>query len=82
MEIKDYGKDFVFSLCEELLSSRVIEESFIVCKMSDYVGVYEERDFEILERWVDRYINNWATCDTRCNQTIGSFVEYYPRYVE
>ena len=32
--------------------------------------------------WIDRYINNWAKCDTLCNHTIGSFIEKYPEYVD
>ena len=26
-------------------------------------------------------MGNWATCDTLCNHTIGSFIEMYPEYL-
>jgi len=30
---------------------------------------------------VDKYVSNWASCDTFCNHTIGVFVEMYPDYI-
>ncbi|MGE5423190.1 MAG: DNA alkylation repair protein, partial [Ignavibacteriales bacterium] len=27
------------------------------------------------------YVSNWASCDTLCNHTIGTFVEMYPEYL-
>jgi len=31
--------------------------------------------------WIDKYIDNWAECDTFCNHTVGSFIEKFPSYV-
>jgi len=25
---------------------------------------------------VDQYVDNWAKCDTLCNHTLGTFVDY------
>lgn len=36
----------------------------------------------MFERWVSEYINNWASCDTFCNHTVGTFLEMYPSYIE
>lgn len=72
----------VFELCEELWQSGYMEESFIACNWSYYVRKdYEPADFETFERWVDRYVSNWASCDTLCNHTIGTLVEMYPEYL-
>ncbi|MDG6245024.1 MAG: DNA alkylation repair protein [Methanolobus sp.] len=79
------GKDKpeIFALCEELLSSDYMEESFIAFKWSYYLrGQYEPEDFVILERWVGDYVNNWAKCDTLCNHTIGTFIDMYPQYID
>ncbi len=82
-EVKSLGKKDMFALCEELLRSDYTEEAFIAfewaCRMRDE---YEPGDFTVFERWVDRYVNNWAKCDTLCNHTIGAFIERYPRYLE
>jgi 3-methyladenine DNA glycosylase AlkD len=81
--IKEMSKAKIFRLCEELLKSGIMEESFIACHWS--YGIhdrYDETDFKVFERWLNTYVNNWATCDTLCNHTIGTFIEMFPKYVE
>jgi 3-methyladenine DNA glycosylase AlkD len=39
-------------------------------------------DFDTFERWVQNYVNNWASCDMLCNHTIGEFLEMYPDYLQ
>ena len=81
-QIREYTKDKIFGLCEELLKSDYMEESLIAFdwayRMRKY---YEPRDFKTFERWVELYINNWAKCDTFCNHSVGAFVELYPEYL-
>jgi 3-methyladenine DNA glycosylase AlkD len=77
--LEDKSKKSIFSLCEEFWRSGILEESFIACNWS-YFGhkQYELEDFEIFEKWVDSYINNWASCDTFCNHNVGTIIEMYP----
>lgn len=42
---------------------------------------YEPNDFEVFECWLSLYVDNWASCDTLCNHTIGTFVEQYPQFL-
>ena len=78
-KLSDKNKSIVFNLCEELWQSGYMEESIIACNWSYYVQKqYTEDDFETFETWVDRYITNWAACDTLCNHSVGSLVEKYP----
>lgn len=80
--IKDYKKNDVFGLCEELWKSGYIEESFIACNWSYYMHEnYSSSDFLIFEKWLKSYVNNWASCDTLCNHTIGTFMVKYPEYL-
>lgn len=80
--LTDKNKSHIFSLCEELWKSGIMEESFVACNWSHYVKKqYEPADFVIFERWVNQYINNWASCDTFCNHTVGTFVEMFPHYL-
>jgi len=82
-EIKNLGKEEVFSLCEELYRSDYCEEAFIAAAWSyELRKKYEISDFKRFEGWIEKYINNWAKCDTFCNHTMGSFVEQYPTHVE
>jgi 3-methyladenine DNA glycosylase AlkD len=81
--ITDRSKANIFSLCEELWKSGYIEEAGIACMWSYNVRKqYEPADFRVFERWVNRYITNWAACDTLCNHTVGTFIEMYPSYLK
>ena len=81
-KIKKLPKQEIFELCEELWQSGWIEEGHIACNWSYALHKqYEPADFKTFERWVRTYITNWATCDSLCNHTVGTFVEMYPEYV-
>jgi 3-methyladenine DNA glycosylase AlkD len=80
--IKDCPKQDIFELCEELWKLGLIEEAIIACNFSYYVHKkYKPADFVVFERWVNNYVTNWATCDTMCNHTVGTFLEMYPDYM-
>lgn len=80
--IKDWRKKDIFFLCEELWKSGYSEESYVACNLSYYIhGDYEPSDFDVFEQWVNQYVTNWASCDTLCNHTVGTFVEMYPEYI-
>lgn len=77
--VKYLSKPEIFSYCDELWQSGFIEECIIACNWSYYIHKqYKPEDIAIFERWLDRYVNNWACWDTLCNHTIGQFVEMYP----
>ena len=77
--ITDSSKQGIFSLCLELWQSGMMEESFIACNWSYNVRKsFDISDFDTFERWINDYVNNWASCDTFCNHTVGALVEKYP----
>ena len=79
--IKEMPKSEVFDLCEELWKSGMMEESFIACNWSHaFRKQYQPEDFATFEAWVNNYINNWASCDTFCNHTVGSFLSKFPDF--
>ena len=80
--IESEAKSVIFDLCEALWSSGYIEESFIACNWSYSLRKrYEPDDFLVFARWIQQYVNNWASCDTFCNHTVGAFLEMYPEYL-
>ncbi len=80
--IKDKPNSEIFRLCDELWQSGFIEESFIACNWSYYIHKdYKPDDFKVFDKWVKNYVNNWASCDTLCNHTVGEFIEMYPEYI-
>lgn len=81
-EIKGLPKKDIFNLCEELWQSGYLEESFIACSWSYSLHKnYELKDFKVFTNWIKSYINNWASCDTFCNHTVGAFIENYPQFI-
>lgn len=81
--IDDKTKSEIFDLCESLWQSGYLEESFIACHWSYFIHKrYEPEDFPIFEKWVNIYVNNWASCDTFCNHTLGEFIQMYPQYLD
>ncbi len=80
--IKELSKAEIFSLCDELWRSGYIEESIIACAWSyNLKKKFEPTDFKVFEKWINSYVNNWASCDTFCNHTVGKFIEMYPIYL-
>jgi len=80
--IKFKKKSEIFGLCDELWKSGYMEESFVACEWAYYLRKrYEPADFKVFDRWVNKYVGNWASCDTLCNHTVGTFVEMYPEFL-
>ena len=82
-DIKQLSKTEILELCEMLWKSGYLEESFIACDWAEKIGSkFEPEDFKIFEHWIKDYVNNWASCDTLCNHTVGDFVMKFPEYIE
>ena len=81
-EVRGKNKKEVFNICEKLLKSDFHEEAIIAFEWAYSLRkYYDENDFGMFERWIERYVNNWAKCDTLCNHTVGAFIERFPQYV-
>lgn len=42
---------------------------------------FEPADFRMLERWLKKYVSNWAACDTLCGGALGEFLVKYPEFL-
>lgn len=81
--IRHLEKREVFELCEALLETDYTEEAVVAFDWAYSLRKsYEPGDFQLFERWVAAYINNWVKCDTFCNHTLGTFIEMYPAYIQ
>jgi len=78
-KVREKSKIEIFELCEELFRSDYTEEAFVVSfwgtNFKPFVG---PDDLDTFEKWIDRYINNWAKCDGFCNHTVGDLIAKYP----
>jgi 3-methyladenine DNA glycosylase AlkD len=80
--VKPLGKAEIFDLCEELYSSSYIEEAFVVSTwLPKIIDQLVPSDLQTFKFWIEKYINNWATCDAFCNHTIGDLVDKFPETV-
>lgn len=73
----------LFDLCEELLKTNLQEDSVIALDwMYRARKQLEQKDFAILDRWLKKYVNNWAKCDDLCTGVLGEMIAMYPNLVE
>lgn len=78
-EIEPENKKEIFELCEKLYKSDYTEEAFIVSFWGDnFKHFTEPNDLPIFEKWIRKYINNWAKCDGFCNHAVGDLIMKYP----
>jgi 3-methyladenine DNA glycosylase AlkD len=81
-EIKDLRKKEIFALCQELFKSGFGEQGIIAGIWADNIHErFLPADFKIFQRWIDKYIDNWATCDNLCYHAVGEFIQMYPDYL-
>ncbi len=78
-ELKSKEKKEVFKLCEKLLSSRknepvTIAFQWALCCKKDF----EKSDFGVFENWLEKYVNEWGSCDDLCSGTLGELVLQFP----
>lgn len=82
-EIKQLNKNEILENCENLYQSGYCEEAWIAAALAyEKVDDFEERDFEALERWIVKYVDDWAKCDTLCNHTVAKFIDKFPQYLK
>ena len=80
--LKDSPKGRIFGLCEELWCAGGLEETIVACDWSYFVRrQYVPGDIQVFAEWVGRHVNNWASCDTLCNHSVGALVEMHPERV-
>jgi 3-methyladenine DNA glycosylase AlkD len=76
-------KEEIYNLCEMLWESGYLEETFVAanwaCKLKRH---YVPEDFTVFKRWIELYVNNWASCDSFCNHTMGEFVMKFPLFLD
>ena len=82
-QIKGGSKAELFAICEALWQSGMYEEGVIACRFSYFIHRhYQAEDLAVFEAWIEKYVSNWALCDTLCNHNVGTLVEMYPEKVK
>lgn len=70
-------------LCEKLMEENIFEYTdFAVLLIQKEKKNYSKASFKLFEKWIQKFINNWAHCDTLCPHSIGFLIESYPEFTE
>lgn len=81
-EAKNLSKRELFALCEKLLRTKYSEDAFVASLwLPKIASQFTPGDFRIFRNWIDKYVDNWAKCDSFCNHTVGDLVTMYPALV-
>ncbi|MBD3311337.1 MAG: DNA alkylation repair protein [Candidatus Magasanikbacteria bacterium] len=80
--IKDRPKKDILNMCELLLGTGIQENALVAFAWAKKINkLYTKQDFKIFERWVKKYISNWAMCDDFCTHALGDLVSKYPELI-
>lgn len=64
---------------QQLWESGKLEEGFIVCHLyKRFAKTCGEREFHMFERWINRYVTNWANCDGVSTWLLAACIENRP----
>ncbi len=77
--VKGLPKQEIFDLCEQLFASGYTEETFMAATwLPRLAAQFEPGDLVTFRRWIERYIDNWAKCDSFCNHAVGDLLLKFP----
>ena len=78
-DVKNLSKDEILDICDELLESDIgYGLSFAFSWAEKLHGNYEKSDFNRFERWLKKYVDNWASCDSLCGGAMGYLIFQFP----
>lgn len=82
-DVETLGKARILALCEELYRAGYLEDGFVAADWAARVApAFEPGDIDLFGAWVERYVDNWAACDTLCNHAVGDLVARFPGAVD
>lgn len=80
-QIKNLTKPELFNLAEKLFKSGYCEEAYLAADWLAHYGHCQLTDIEVYEKWLSKYIDNWAKCDTLCNHSLGNLLTEFPELI-
>lgn len=69
-------------LCTEMWKNGKLEESGAVCHLyRRFASQCGECEFRLFERWLDRYVDTWATCDGLSTWLFAASLQNEPKLI-
>lgn len=82
-EVKNYNKENIFLICEDLMQSNYNEEFTIASSWLFKIAPdLEKKDFNILKKYLEKYVSNWQMCDDYCTHVLGYFIYKFPEFLK
>ena len=81
-DVKSLPKAELFAVCDELLENgggmgRLVAFKWSKKRAKEFVL----SDFNIFQRWLKKYVNNWGSCDNLCCGSLGHLIFICPELV-
>ena len=74
-DMKGKSKEYIFSVCDELLEQRSWSMGVIAFDFAYQMRKqYDEKTFSIFESWLERYVRGWGDCDDFCTHAFGELI--------
>ena len=74
-DIKNKSRDYVFSVCGELLEQHNWPMGVIAFDLAYRMRKqYDETTFTVFEGWLERYVRGWGDCDDFCTHAFGELI--------
>ncbi|MDC0336183.1 DNA alkylation repair protein [Pseudodesulfovibrio sp.] len=82
-EIKAWDKEQIWTLCDALWETIILENGHLACKFAFRVDKrLDSVDFDIFSGWLHNHIYNWAHCDDLCAKALGEILVRYPTTID
>jgi 3-methyladenine DNA glycosylase AlkD len=73
--INDKTKDYVFSVCFDLLEQHNSPMGIIAFDFAYRIRKqYDNNTFPIFENWLEKYVRGWGDCDDFCTHAFGELI--------
>lgn len=81
-QVRQLPIDNIFELCEELLRSGDGRERAVAFQWAFQARkFYQTSDFKRFEGWLDRYVDDWGSCDDFCTHAFGDLINKFPEHI-
>lgn len=69
----------LLEFCEQLIASKNMDLfSIATLWIKKRKTILDKKNFFIVENWLNKYIDDWGTCDQFCYRVLNPFVDKYP----
>ncbi|MBI5224701.1 DNA alkylation repair protein [Candidatus Micrarchaeota archaeon] len=72
----------ILKLAGEFQKSKLFEEQILASYLVErHSEEYTKETFFEFEKWIGRYVKNWANCDLLCTHSLAACIEKYPEFI-